>query len=71
MARTARNIKPIFTDRTYREEVYRDVFTVWLPTPVYNYYQVLRQRYSVAARRRLRDVVQRRKDELEMHYYDE
>lgn len=71
VARAARNIEPLFTDRTYREEVYRDVFTVWLPTPVYNYYQVLRQRYSVAARRRLRDVLQRRKDELEIHYYDE
>ncbi len=40
LARAARNIEPLFTDRTYREEVYRDYFTVWLPTPVYQYYNI-------------------------------
>lgn len=70
LARAARNIEPLFTDRTFREEVYRDVFTVWLPTPVYEYYNIIRKSYSKRARKRLREVVQRVKNKLELYDHD-
>ena len=66
LARAARNIEPLFTDRTYREEVYRDLFTVWMPAPVYTYYNHIRKSYSRMARARLKEVIQKVKDEIEL-----
>ncbi len=71
LARAARNIEPLFSDRTFREEVYRDYFTVWLPTQVYKYYNVIRKSYSTRARQRLRQVIEKHRDRLEHVYAEE
>ncbi len=57
-ATAARNTESLYNDKTYRTELFRDYYMVYLPDPVYQYYQILRKQYSKYARNRLKTTLQ-------------
>ena len=41
-----RNVEGIYDDKVYRQELFRDVFLVYMPDPVYQWYGIVRRKYS-------------------------
>ena len=60
----ARNIESLYVDRTFREEIFTDRFIVYLPDPVYKYYNIIRNKYSEIAREAWRKAIEKLKDKL-------
>ncbi|MEB3861459.1 MAG: hypothetical protein GSR84_04475 [Desulfurococcales archaeon] len=71
LAQAVRNLEPLYTDRIIREEVYRDYFTVYLPTPVYRYYKIIRDKYSAVARRSYRRALAKARERGAIPLYEE
>ena len=53
IAYAARNIESLWSDRHVRKALFKDHYTVVLPDPVYEYYQIIRKAYSRYAREKL------------------
>ncbi len=65
-----RNVESLYRDQVYREELFRDKFMVFLPDPVYNYYNIIRRKYSQIAREALRKSLEKLHDSIPLPLED-
>ena len=63
-----RNIEGIYDDRIYRQELFRDVFLVYMPNPVYYWYSLVRKKYSEYARKMFMRALEKAKEKLGYTY---
>jgi len=63
-----RNVEGIYDDRIYRQELFRDVFLVYMPEPVYRWYGIVRRKYSEYARRMFIRALEKAKEKLGYTY---
>lgn len=63
-----KNIEGIYDDKTYRMELFRDVFFVYMPDPVYQWYKIVRGKYSEYARKMFIKALEKAKEKLGYTY---
>ena len=59
-----RNIESLYEEKVIRQELFRDVFLVYLPDPVYEYYEIVRRKYSELARKSYYQALEKAKQKL-------
>lgn len=58
IALAVRNQESLWSEKTYRPTIFTDYFSVFLPDPVYNFYSIIRKKYSEYTRTRLKAILE-------------
>lgn len=63
-----RNIESLYEEKTIRTDLFKDLFIVYLPDPVYELYYIIRKQYSKYARKKLKKIIKKIDQEHEEEY---